>query len=96
MDDAGLPALQDAIRNMHGCGSVWVESVPVHETFQGKTVWKGEIQVFDVTGHPTVTRCYAWSHATSGARRRFYAVLHVHPVDSPAAAVRVAIAASVD
>jgi hypothetical protein len=93
MDPAGLPALLDAIRHMHGCEARHVESVPVRETFQGQVVWDGEVQVFDVTGHPKATRCYAWSHATEGSRRRFYAVLHAPPVDSPVAAVRASIVA---
>lgn len=63
------------------------------ETFEGEPVWEGEVQVFDLEGHPTASRCYAWSHATEGERRRFYTVLHVPPVDSPAAAVRAAIVA---
>jgi hypothetical protein len=79
---------------MHGCEATWVESVPVDETFQGKTVWEGEVQVFDLRGHPTARRCYAWSHATEEAKRRFYAVLHAPPVDSPIAAVRASIVAA--
>jgi hypothetical protein len=41
MDDAGIPALQDAIRHMYGLAAKWLETVAVHETFRGKTVWKG-------------------------------------------------------
>ena len=93
MDPAGLPALQDTIRHLHGCEATFVESVKVREMFQGATVWEGEVQVFDLTGLPLVSRCYAWSHATEGERRRFYAVLHAPPVDSPSAAVRASIAA---
>ena len=93
MDPAGLPALHDAIKHLHGVEATWVESVPVHETFQGRTVWEGEVQVFDLTGHPAASRCYAWSHATEGERRRFVVVLHAPPVDSPEKAVRAAIAA---
>jgi hypothetical protein len=93
MDPAGLPALIDAIRHMHGCEATFVESVPVRETFQGQAVWEGEVQVFDVTGHPTAKRCYAWSHATEGTKRRFVVVLHVPPIDSPIAAVRASIVA---
>ncbi len=93
MDPAGPDALREAIWHMHHCGSVWVESVPVRETFQGQVVWEGEVQVFDMTGHPAARRCYAWSHATEGTKRRFYAVLHAPPVDSPIAAVRASIVA---
>jgi len=93
MDDAGLPALIEAIRHMHGCEAAWVESVPVKEVFQGATVWEGEVQVFDLVRHPKSPRCYAWSHVTTGTKRRFYAVLHVPPVDSPHTAVKASIVA---
>ena len=39
MDAAGLPALVEAIRHMHGLEATWVESVPVHETHNGATVY---------------------------------------------------------
>ncbi len=93
MDPAGLPALEEAIRHMHGCEPTFVESVPVREAFNGKTIWEGEVQVFDVKGHKSATRVYAWSHATDGSKRKFYAVLHEGPIDSPVKAVRASIVA---
>ena len=78
---------------MHGCEATWVESVPVTETFQGKAVWDGEVQVFELRGHPEAKRAYAWSHATDGARRRFVAVLGVGPVRDAVAAVQASIVA---
>ncbi len=94
MDPAGLPALQDAIRHMHGCESRWVESVPVHEkTHDGETVWEGEVQVFDLVGHPHAGRAYAWSYATEGTKRRFVAVLGLPPVVDAKSAVQASIVA---
>lgn len=94
MDEAGIPALVEAIKHLHGCAATWVESVPVRETFQGALVWEGEVQVFNVAGHPKATRAYAWSYASGpGGRRRFQAVLHVPPVDDPVKAVRASIVA---
>ena len=94
MDDAGLPALLDAVRHMHGCEATWLESVPVTETFKGETVWSGEVQVFQVEHPSGATRVYAWSHAVGEAgRRRFYAILGAGPVVDAVTAVRVAIAA---
>ena len=93
MDDAGIPALQDAIRHVHGCEATWVESVPVVERFRGEIVWAGEVQVFDLIGHPAAKRAYAWSYATEGERRRFVAVLQLPPVEDAVTAVRAAIAA---
>lgn len=91
MAPESVDALKEAIRNLHGCDSTWIESVPVKEVFQGQTVWEGVVQVLDLIGHPTAKRCYAWSHATTGEKRRFVAVLHQGPVDSPEKAVRAAI-----
>jgi hypothetical protein len=91
MDDAGLPALLDAIRHLEGCAATWVESVPVHEKQGSETVWAGEVQVFDLAGHPKAKRAYAWSHETTGARRQFHVVLHLPPVDGPVMAVKTAV-----
>jgi hypothetical protein len=92
-DPAGTEALRDAIWHLHGCESTWVEAVPVKETFQGATVWDGAVQVFDLVGHATAKRAYAWSHATEGTKRRFVAVLQAGPVTSPETAVRASIVA---
>lgn len=92
--EAPIKALIEAIRNLHGCEATWVESAPVKETFQGSTVWEGIVQVFDLTGHPKASRCYAWSYVTGqSGRRKFFTVLHEGPVDSPIKAVRAAIVA---
>lgn len=90
MDAAGIPALVEAIRHLHGLEATWLESVPVHEQHEGQTVWEGEVQVFAVE-HPKATRIYAWSHETEGGKRRFHAVLGVKPVDGAVMAVRVSV-----
>ena len=78
---------------MHKANSKWVGSVPVHEVFQGQTVWQGEVEVFDLTGHPKAKRCYGWSHLDGprDERTRFVAVLEIPPVDSAQRAVQVQI-----
>ena len=91
MDLAGLDALVDAIRHMHGREPTWVESVPDTETFNGETVWNGGVQVSDVN-HPKTGRAYAWSYETDGGRR-FVAVLRLGPVTDAITAVRASIAA---
>jgi len=83
--EAPIKTLVEAIRNLHGCKAKWVESVPIKETFQGKTVWEGEVQVFELMGNDTASHCYAWSYVTDkkSGKRKFPAVLHRGPVDSP-------------
>src|ERR1700747_3704925 len=86
--------LRIAVERMHGGSATRAQSVPVRETFEGKSVWEGVVHVFDLTGHPSATRAYAWSSPIEGStKRRFFAVLHQPPVDSPQAAVRAAIVA---
>lgn len=79
---------------MHGGSATLAQSVPVRETFEGKTVWEGVVHVFNLTGHPTATRAYAWSSPIEGStKRRFFAVLHTGRIISPTEAVRAAIVA---
>jgi hypothetical protein len=86
--------LRKAVERMHGGTATLAQSVPVRETFEGKTVWEGVVHVFDLAGHPTSTRAYAWSSPIEGStKRRFFAVLHQPRVDSPQTAVRAAIVA---
>jgi len=69
-----------------------MERLDVVEKFGEKTVWSGVVSVFALTGHPQATKCYAWSSPIEGStKRRYYAVLHISPVDSPEKAVRAAI-----
>jgi hypothetical protein len=37
---------------MHGVESTHVQSVPVKEVFESKTIWEGIVEVFDLIGHP--------------------------------------------
>jgi hypothetical protein len=86
--------LKDAIESQHGGSATHVESVPVKETFQGQTVWEGVVEVFDLEGNAKSTRAYAWSSPIEGSsKRRYYAILHLGGIRSPADAVRAAIVA---
>jgi hypothetical protein len=88
-----IDELRDVIRRLHGVESTHVSSVPVKQTFQGRTVWEGVVEVFDLIGHPSASKLYAWSHATDDTEnpQRHITVLHSHPITSPVLAVRAAI-----
>jgi hypothetical protein len=88
-----IERLQQVISHLHKSDSKHVESVPVHEVFRGQTVWKGDVEVFDLIGHPKARRAYAWSHpeGPDNQGERFVAVLEVPPVVSPVTAVRASI-----
>jgi hypothetical protein len=92
VDDTEL--LRSTVERQHGGTAMLVQSVPVTETFQGATVWEGVVHVFDLADNPRASRAYAWSSPIEGSdKRRFFAVLHIPPIDSPLTAVRAAIVA---
>lgn len=89
-----IDELKDVILKLHGVKADYLETVPVKETFQDQIVWEGEVEVFNIRGHPQATKCYAWAYQTDTGRR-FLAVLELPPVDSPINAVRAAIMSDV-
>jgi len=84
--------LRHAVERQPGGVARFVGVEPVSETSEGRPVWQDLVHVFDLAGHPTATRAYAWSSPIEGSTmRRFYAVPHVPPISSPVDAVRAAI-----
>jgi hypothetical protein len=88
----GSEDIKRAVEYLHSCKAIFIEDVAVVEEFGPETVWKGIVHVFKIAGHPQANKCYAWSSKIEGSRkRRYYAVLHIPPVDSPEKAVRASI-----
>lgn len=90
IDPKYLAALVKAFSDLHGCKATHVETVPVIERFQGKTVWEGDVEVFDLIGHPKASRGYAWAYDRAKGSE-IVAVLKLPPVISPKTAVQAAI-----
>jgi hypothetical protein len=87
-----IKQLEDTIEKLHHCEARFIDSVSILESFEGKTVWEGVVNIFQVEGHPQTDKCYAWSSPIEGSKkRRYYTILHMPPVDSPEKAVRAAI-----
>ena len=83
-----IERLQMVIFQLHGCDSKHVESVPVHEVFHGKTVWQGDVEVFDLIHHPLAKRCYGWTY---GEPEEFITILELPPVTDAQSAVKVGV-----
>lgn len=81
------------VEQLHNCSARHLMTVPIHEKFKGQTVWKGEVEVFDLAGHPKAKRAYGWSHldGSKDERERFVTVLELSPVESALTAVRVSL-----
>lgn len=90
-----IERLKTAIRNLHGCESTHTGTTPVKEMFRGKTIWEGDVETFQLTGHARASICYAWALASGKDDKatRYVAVLAVSPVHSPQDAVKASIVA---
>jgi hypothetical protein len=55
-----IDELKDTIRRLHGVDSSHVETVAVKESFEGETIWEGEVEVFELYDHPETDKLYAW------------------------------------
>ena len=88
-----IQELGNVIHRLHGAKAHHLESVPVKESFQGRTVWDGIVEVFQLTGHPQTDKVYAWTHDTNDPAhpKHHVTVLHIPPVVSPQTAVQAVI-----
>lgn len=83
-----IERLQNAIRILHGCEGRHVASIAVHETFQGKTAWKGVVEVLELVNNPQAKEAYGWIHKTDSGETRHVVILGIPPIDTAANALR--------
>jgi hypothetical protein len=80
----GITDAQDTIRTVHGCESKYCRTVHI-----GKVdgITRDEfVMVFDLVGHMEAECCYAWKKEAV-----ITTALNIPPVDSPEAAIRIAM-----
>jgi len=88
-----LLTLRYAIEKAHGCKANCADKVTVHEKQNGRTVWYGTVHVFDLYGHESAHRAYAWTISDEAREApRVVTVLHKGLVTDPSEAVRAIMA----
>ena len=88
-----IDRLKLLIEQLHNCATHYSRTQPVLEVFDGTTLWHGDVEVFDLVGHPQARRAYGWSYGSHGEGEQFEIVLEIRPVNSPRTAVRASILA---
>ncbi|MFZ0826626.1 MAG: hypothetical protein WAO02_04310 [Verrucomicrobiia bacterium] len=83
-----IERLKQVIFHLHKSGATHVGTVPVEEIFGGKTLWKGDVEVFDLLNHPKAKRCYGWTY---GEPEEFITILELPPVTDAQSAVKVGV-----
>jgi len=90
-----IERLKKAILDLHSLDSTHVASVPINETFEGKPVWQGVVEIFAVLNHPIARRAYAWSYKNDEGKARYVAILGIPPVKTALDAVRAYVLAEI-
>ena len=87
---SNLLRLQAAIEKSYACKAAYRRSVSIQERLPEGREWKGQIEIFWLTGHPQAKRCFAWFEpaAESGSESKIITVLEIPPVIGPATALR--------
>jgi|SRR6185437_9483094 hypothetical protein len=94
MGSASTDQLKRVIETRLGGVASFARSARVGSANRPVSEWDGMVHLFDLKGNPHAKRAYAWSSPIRGGTKpRYFAVLHVGGVRSPAEAVRAAIAA---
>lgn len=92
MGNAYLQKLRQAIEIKCGCGSAHVGLAHVHESKDGRTVWKGLVEIFALRGHATAQQAFAWEWTDVGGNTSCLVMLRLPPIHTAAEAVSSAIA----
>ena len=88
-----LAILQMDVQEKFNCTAVYRESVEVHEVLDGDTIWRGRVEIFELTGHAETKKCYAWACPDKDkvGTMRLITVPASHIINSPQKAVHAAI-----
>jgi hypothetical protein len=84
--------LQAAIEELHKCEAIHCKTVFVDERFEGITIWIGDVEVFELIGHPKAANCFGWVHQDDRGGVRPITILELWPINSPQMAVKTAVA----
>ena len=87
-----LEELKKTVRQRHDRLAEHMQSVPVKEILEGKTIWEGSVEIFTLR-NAKARRCYAWGRPKAAGGWEITTVLEIPPVTSPCTAVKAAIAA---
>lgn len=82
-----LEKLKCEVERLYQCSASHFESVMVEEIARGRTLWKGDIEIFKLRNHPDAEWSYVWSYQ-DGGEEKFAALLQIPPIISPSTAVR--------
>jgi len=87
MNEKYIQTLRTMIQTQYKCPSRYSQTIKVKEEADGKILFEGNVELFDLGGHPTARQCYAWGTKREDGRMEYATALNP-PAKSAAEAVR--------
>lgn len=84
--------LLTAIEKRAQCEAKRLHTQPVRLSVRGKTVWRGKVEVFQLTGHPEAQRAFGWGVKNSKDRIEYVTVIGIPPLETALMAVKAYLA----
>jgi hypothetical protein len=84
--------LSKAITAMHECRCSHFGTEEIKEEHDGKILWEGDVEIFQIEGHADANVAYGWGWEDGDKEIQYIGILRVLPIESPADAVKAAIA----
>ena len=81
-------ALLTAIENRAKCQAVYQNTQPIKFSIDGKVLWKGKVEVFQLKGHPQAQQAFGWGFENAQKKMEYITVIGIAPLDTPMAAVK--------
>ncbi len=85
-------ALLAAIENRAKCHAVYLQTQPVRLAIDGKVVWNGKVEVYQLKDHPQAKLAFGWGYQNDQKKIEYVTVIGVPPLDNPLSAVKAFVA----
>jgi len=83
--------LMEAITAMHDCRCSHFGAEHVCEVYGGETVWDGNVEIFELQGHPTAKIAYGWAWDGEEGEPEYIGILKTPPIKTARDALKAAI-----
>ena len=74
-----IQALTHRIEEAHAVRATHLQTVLVERTEKGKVLWSGEVEIFQVEGHPKAKTAYGWGMEGTGEAIEWVTILGLTP-----------------
>jgi hypothetical protein len=74
-----IEALLQRIEQAHACRAIHLQTVLVERTADGEILWSGEVEIFQVEGHPKARTAYGWGMRGTDGTTDWVTILGLTP-----------------